>query len=667
MTMGIRLRLMLVVLLVVGANAMTYAQPHFVLQHVLGNGKATGALWHPQQDVFAIVGDAGVTLYDVTLRSIVSLGGSNTTGIAWSADGNWLAVAEQDVVHVWYTQDITNPSFVATLLDATAPVAWSPDGEQLAYTAGKHVIRLWDRLTQRSTHVFDEHVVPSTDESYRPSPISEIAWSPDGTTIASVGSSQLIVWDAATGAVRHRIENYGSFVSVHLQWVGQQLWGHDPYAGDSGERYIIEGDRLTTEALNGTPPGFDRRYSPNGDLLVLVDLSQVVGLYRLVDDEFVPVAEQHFSGDDTLFSAESDAFTAWNAAGSYLVTGTMASVVLWRFDHDKLERIGMLTNYNGDLTSLDFSPDGSQLAAGYGVIGEFWQDGRLRVWDVNDGKLIWRTEWTYGGITSVEWHEHGALIATGHSESTCVVNIRNAQTHEAGACFISPFLGGQVRLRPSNNSVSTVSGGELFLFDSLVPPAGGETEAYALPDFDMGDSIGEFDWSPDGTAIVSNAYPGREASLSVWRVADGKLLAELENSDVFTRNMQGNYSPAHQVRFSPDGRWIAVAEGSLRGSSQSIYNTSIAIYDAATGKLQKTLKGHRRGIVALAWSPDSRQLLSGSLDGTARLWNLAQPDKSLLFSDPDLVVPVAGVAWSPVGDVIAIGMQSGSITLYKLA
>lgn len=54
----------------------------------------------------------------------------------------------------------------------------------------------------------------------------------------------------------------------------------------------------------------------------------------------------------------------------------------------------------------------------------------------------------------------------------------------------------------------------------------------------------------------------------------------------------------------------------------SNYAGDILIYDFKTGKKLMTLEGHTTFVQELAFSDDSKRLISGSMDGTRRVWNL---------------------------------------------
>ena len=80
------------------------------------------------------------------------------------------------------------------------------------------------------------------------------------------------------------------------------------------------------------------------------------------------------------------------------------------------------------------------------------------------------------------------------------------------------------------------------------------------------------------------------------------------------QTLTGHSDSVHAVAFSPDGKQIA------SGSRDQ----TIKLWDATTGDLQKTLAGHSSSVNAVAFSPDGKQIASGSGDQTIKLWDITK-------------------------------------------
>lgn len=163
-----------------------------------------------------------------------------------------------------------------------------------------------------------------------------------------------------------------------------------------------------------------------------------------------------------------------------------------------------------------------------------------------------------------------------------------------------------------------------------------------LRQYDAGQPIDALAVSPDGKRFVTGGWGG-EANL--WDAETGKSLLSISTP--------GKYIFA--LAFSPDGSQIAIG-----GNAKPDF---AAIYDATTGKLVRGLRGHRDAVLSAAFSRDGKRLLTGSYDGSARLWDL-ESGQSRAFVGHDWWVWNA--AFSPDERRIVTASQDGSAMVWSV-
>ncbi|KAJ5698118.1 G-protein beta WD- 40 repeats containing protein [Penicillium macrosclerotiorum] len=118
------------------------------------------------------------------------------------------------------------------------------------------------------------------------------------------------------------------------------------------------------------------------------------------------------------------------------------------------------------------------------------------------------------------------------------------------------------------------------------------------------------------------------------------------------QTLVGHSASVHTVAFSPDGKQIA------SGSD----DRTIKLWDTATGGLCKTLEGHSGRVGAMAISPSGKQIASGSADRTIKLWDTTTGDLQKILEGHS--GPVSAVAFSPSGNQIASGSDDRTIKLW---
>jgi WD40 repeat protein len=149
-------------------------------------------------------------------------------------------------------------------------------------------------------------------------------------------------------------------------------------------------------------------------------------------------------------------------------------------------------------------------------------------------------------------------------------------------------------------------------------------------------------WSPEGHRLVSSGWDGQ---VIVWDVSSGKESA---------RWTVGGYPTA--MTFLRNGEELALAVG-----------TECRILDSATGRVKRTLTGHRAPITAATVSRDGQWLVTASEDGTLRIWP-STGEKSVLVL-PQTSAPTGSswrsAAWSPKGNFLAAASSDGRLVVWR--
>lgn len=109
-------------------------------------------------------------------------------------------------------------------------------------------------------------------------------------------------------------------------------------------------------------------------------------------------------------------------------------------------------------------------------------------------------------------------------------------------------------------------------------------------------------WHPN-SAYIFTASGNPDRSIRMWDIQRGSAV----------RLFTGHTGNITSLACSPNGKLVASADD--RGE--------ILLWDLATGRLSKRMKGHSRGgIWSLDWSVESSVLVSGGADGTVRVWDV---------------------------------------------
>ncbi|KPM52527.1 hypothetical protein ACG83_29845 [Frankia sp. R43] len=372
-------------------------------------------------------GHEGTTyLWDVTGGAPSRLGeplvGHTTSArsVAFSPDGTALATAGDDgAIELWDIHDRMRPTRTGApflghgilVNDNVVPraaedVAFSPDGTTLATSGDDGTVALWDLTSQEQPAFLGELAVGGEN-----SVVSAVAFSPTGTTIAAAGPNGL--WDVAdpsrpTFLGRTFVDQQGPLVDVEFSPNGRLLaTGTDAGTGTGAGQLVLwdladpRHPTIVGEPVLGhLGPVWTVAFAPDGATLAVADDLTTVVLWDVTD----PVHPRRL-GEPLTGHADTVHSMAYSPDGTALATASVdGTVLLWDVtDRSHPVRLGeSLHGHDGPVWSVAFSPDGATLASA-------GDDGATLLWDMTEldairaGTVERACRIVGGGLTPEEW------------------------------------------------------------------------------------------------------------------------------------------------------------------------------------------------------------------------------------------------------------------------
>ena len=186
-----------------------------------------------------------------------------------------------------------------------------------------------------------------------------------------------------------------------------------------------------------------------------------------------------------------------------------------------------------------------------------------------------------------------------------------------------------------------VAGVLIFSFVSISSVQPGQKIKEPIPkEWPLGKGIRCVAFSHDGALLAAGlGEPKERGRVVLWDVAGRKQLWSHEEAD-----------GVPTVAFSPDRKTMAIG----------VYDHTAKLLDTATGKVLKTLKGHKNYVRAVAFAPDGKTLATGGWDQAVKLWDLpaGTERKTLAFPQGQLFA----LSYSPGGQwLLAAGGSQNRI------
>ncbi|MDT0467873.1 protein kinase domain-containing protein [Streptomyces gibsoniae] len=491
---------------------------------------------------------------------------SYVTALCLSADERFAATGSHDrTIRIW---DLTDGSCVRVLTGHTADtLSLSPDAKfLLSGDAFDGTVRFWDIERGRCLRTFPGHEHGT----------AVVVLDPECRFALSAGQDRRVrrwrlptVYDAAPSLTRPRphteLSRLGTLVDSRVAEAEQAM----------AEGRFPAALCLLTEARKTA--GYEREPNVLSAWWALSRHLRKTGL-RAVWSPRVLVGHGDYVG---AVDVSGDGRVAVSGCGD----GTVRA---WAVDTGDCTRV--LEGHEDKVESVCLSPDGRQVLSGS-------RDGTVRLWSLETGacQLVLGRRASLGESAPLRFSADGRQAVVGHNDGH--VRIWDLGT---GREARSPW-------RHRVDDIATASDGSLAAF-----ARGDLVQLYDLRRAESTRILrGEFLHTMRVVCLSADgglALTGEAEGIRLWDTASGEVVRSFSTDDPLGAGRDLN----HFLCMTAKGDF-AVSGG---------FRTSPVVWDVTTGRRLRALDGHETGVTCLAMTPDGRFVLSGSVAGSIRVWEL---------------------------------------------
>lgn len=580
----------------------------------------------------------------------ISLWGiGDLTGVTTSTDGNYIAAGTSRGVFIFDPGTLELQQYINTY-SWVSTIAFSPDSRTIAVGDRDGLIRMWDIDTW-------QELMEATYSGHTMS-ILDLAFSPDGTRLASVGlDNNLFQWKlnprdstkptsiSVTGVSSVTYSSDGSRIVTGDSLFKVNVWDAENFA-------LVKSVTFSSKVM-------DLASAKDSPLIVVGGSDQRVAFVDIDGEAGVrSVGTLQYPLSSIAVSSTGDAVAGADINGGIIVWNTEGDQIL------KFQGTAISTNTVGALGSvhsLSFSPDGKYLFSGL-------RNGILRALDTATGQKVQENQSLDAHVNRFVMSHNSRYLVSQHNDSIVKVwdvwNSKLMYQLQGEFKTDNPFSSNDryfaIASDPTTVKVfETTTGKEIYTFNhhqSLrtikfiqndTQLAAGYDQIIHLWSMASGQEMKTArNYSGSGCSNYFNLKNSPVLSITSYhhileKSSNSSLMCNFQkldfmkafyideangtityggNSQLFVQYSTGQKREMAGVNLHNVVSAVTSPDGSLLAAAYD--DNTIHIWETDTQQEIMSLFGHSGSITDIQFTPDGRLLISASLDGTIRLWGV---------------------------------------------